>query len=101
MSETRLLSPSNPIPVNPALVWDYDIPSDENQTSSFQKWYLARVLTRGSGKDLQTVGLHTIHAYLPDLNLPPEIRRFWEWYFDLPEVKPNYEAADTVSTTDR
>ncbi len=101
MSATQPYALPNPIPVNPALVWDYDIPTDENQTPAFRKWYLARVLIRGNSTDLQTIGLHVIYAYLPDLHLPPDIRRFWEWYFDLPEVKPNYEATDTISTTDR
>ena len=91
---------TRPIPVNPALVWDYEIPSEENQTDAFQKWYLARVLTRGNSADLRTIGLETIYVHLPSLDLPVEIRRFWKWYFNLPEVKARYESADTISTRD-
>jgi hypothetical protein len=90
-----------PIPVNPALVWDYEIPSAENQTDAFRKWYLARVLTRGNSADLRAIGLETIYVSLPSLNLPPAVRRFWEWYFSLPEVRAHYESADSLSTTDR
>ncbi len=38
------------IPVNPALVWDYEIPPEEEQTDAFRRWYLARVLTREAAK---------------------------------------------------
>jgi|GEM_PF-707368 len=100
MTKTPRTTPSKPIPINPALVWDYEIPPIENQSNAFRRWYLSRVLIRGSMNDLHTIGLETIHAYLPDLNLPTEIRRFWEWYFNLPDVKPRYESADAVSTTD-
>ena len=91
---------NKPIPINPALVWDYEIPSAENQTVAFQKWYLARVLTRGNSSDLQAIGFETIYNNLPDLNLPVEVQRFWKWYFSLPEVKVRYESADPLSTTD-
>lgn len=101
MSKTSKTIPQKSIPVNPALVWDYEIPPEKEQTDAFRRWYLARVLTRGGKDDLQTIGLETIHAFLPHLNLPAEIRRFWEWYFNLPEVKPRYETADAFSTTDR
>ena len=79
-----------PIPINPALVWDYEIPSEEEQTEAFRRWYLVRVLTRGNSDDLRAIGFETIFDNLPNLNLPPAIRRFWEWYFNLPEVKARY-----------
>ena len=100
MNENSETSQTNPIPINPALVWDYEIPSEENQTDAFRKWYLARVLARGNSTDLQTIGLGIIYMYLPGLNLPIEVRRFWEWYFNLPEVKARYASPDPVSTTD-
>jgi len=100
MTKTSRTTPSKPIPVNSSLVWDYEIPPEENQTDSFRRWYLSRVLARGSRDDLQTIGLETIYIFLPHLNLPPAIRRFWEWYFNLPEVKPRYEITDAFSTTD-
>jgi hypothetical protein len=79
-----------PIPINPALVWDYEFLPEEEQTEAFRKWYLARVLTRGNSVDLQAIGFDTIYVSLPSLNLPSAIRRFWEWYFNLPEVKACY-----------
>ena len=85
-----------PIPINEKLVWDYDIPANAQQDEAFIRWYLQRVLTRGSAEDLRAAGLKTIHAYLPDLQLPLEIRSFWEWYFDLPEVKERYGTADAI-----
>jgi len=66
------------IPINPDLVWDYDIPEDGRQDETFRRWYVARVLTRGRMDDVRTLGLRTIAEYLPHLVLPARIRRFWE-----------------------
>ena len=89
-TETFPSTTTDPIPINPALVWDYDIPSGAEQSDAFRRWYIARVLSRGQAKDLKAVGLKTIYHYFPSLNLPAEIRRFWEWYFSLPEVRQRY-----------
>jgi hypothetical protein len=48
------------------------------------------VLTRGNSDDLRSISFKTIFDNLPNLNLPPAIRHFWEWYFSLPEVKARY-----------
>jgi hypothetical protein len=101
MNDSQKSIMSRPIPVNPTLVWDYEIPLQKAQTEGFRRWYISRVLTRGSSEDLQTIGLNTIYVYLPGLNLPKTIQRFWEWYFNLPDVKPRYESADSFSTNDR
>ena len=77
-------------PINPDLVWDYDIPQDGIEDPAFCRLYVARVLTRGRAKDVRAVGLHTILRYLPELDLPANIRDFWEWYFSLPETKKRY-----------
>jgi hypothetical protein len=82
------------LPVNPELVWDYEIPDRAEQDEAFRRWYVARVLTRGRMQDVQDLGLRTIHDYLPHLLLPPRIRRFWEWYFSLPDVKARYGPLD-------
>jgi hypothetical protein len=78
------------LPVNPDLVWDYQIPDESEQTEAFRRWYIARVLSRGRADDLKAVGFSTIHAYLSILDLPAEIRNFWEWYFSLPEAQARY-----------
>jgi hypothetical protein len=83
------------LPINPDLVWDYEIPDDEHQDEAFRRWYVGRVLTRGQMRDIQDLGLRTIHAYLPDLILPVRIRRFWQWYFDRPDVKARYGPVDS------
>lgn len=101
MNKNLPIPTSKPIPVNPALVWDYEIPLPENQSDAFRQWYLSRVLTRGSSSDLQAVGFDTIYTYLPGLNLPATIRDFWNWYFNLPDVKPRYESTDTIPTNYR
>jgi len=85
-----------PLPVNPDLIWDYDLPAEEEQQSeSFRRWYVARVLTRGRAEDIRAIGLHIVHAYLPQLTLPDKIRRFWEWYFSLPDVRRRYGITDS------
>jgi len=97
MAKSTKSNRDEPLPVNPALVWDYDIPPEGEQTEAFRKWYLGRVLMRGSSEDLKSIGLEAIYVYLPDLSISQTVRRFWEWYFNLPEVKARYEPADSVS----
>ncbi|MEO0122441.1 MAG: hypothetical protein ABIL69_00325 [candidate division WOR-3 bacterium] len=41
------------IPVNENLIWDYDWSEEEYKTEKFFKWYLARVLSNGTAKDLK------------------------------------------------
>lgn len=91
-------SARQPIPINEKLVWDYDIPADAQENKDFLCWYLSRVLTRGTSDDLRAIGFVTIHAYLPDLNLPPDIRDFWLWYFSQPEVQKRYGITNPIST---
>lgn len=88
---------SSPLPVNPDLVWDYDIPPESQQSEVFRRWYIGRVLTRGRAEDVRAIGLRTIYTYLSQLVLPTEIRRFWEWYFSLPEVKKRYAHLDAAA----
>ncbi|MGB2911209.1 MAG: hypothetical protein WBD56_09500 [Anaerolineales bacterium] len=85
------------IPINEKLVWDYDIPENAQQNEAFLRWYLARVLTRGSADDLRDTGIKMISVYLPDLSLPRDIRAFWEWYLDLPAVKKRYGITDAIT----
>jgi len=86
------------LPVNPDLVWDYDLPVEGQQSEAFRRWYVARVLTRGRAEDIRAIGLHTIYAYLPQLTLPARIHRFWEWYFSLPDVRRRCGIADSPAT---
>ncbi|MFZ0546003.1 MAG: hypothetical protein WAM60_11225 [Candidatus Promineifilaceae bacterium] len=78
------------IPINKALVWDYDIPDDKEKNESFLCWYIQRVLSKGSAADLRDIGLETISFYFPKLQLPPHIQEFWEWYFNLEEIRQKY-----------
>ena len=88
----------NPLPVNADLVWDYDVPEAAHQDEGFRRWYIARVLTRGRSEDIRSLGLDTIRAYLKHLVLPPRIRRFWEWYLSLPDVRERHGTADSPTT---
>ena len=85
------------VPIEADLVWDYDIPDAEHQDEAFRRWYVARVLTRGRSQDIRVLGLRTIYAYLSHLLLPARLRRFWEWYFSLPEVRERYGIADSAA----
>lgn len=87
------------IPVNPELVWDYEIPAETDQSDAFRRWYIARVLTRGRTADLKAIGLQTIYDYFSDLHLPPEIYQFWKWYFSQPEVKQRYGNSNALANS--
>ncbi|GIK56800.1 MAG: hypothetical protein HND44_08330 [Chloroflexi bacterium] len=88
-----------PIPINEKLVWDYDIPPDAQTNEAFREWYVKRVLTHGTADDIRAIGLETIHAYLPHLYLPQDIREFWDWYFSQPHAKQRYGNFDPLSET--
>ena len=83
--------------INPDLIWDYEIPDDGCQDEAFRRWYVARVLTRGRMEDVRELGLRTIDAYLPHLVLPDRVRRFWEWYLSLPDIRIHHGHADSPS----
>jgi hypothetical protein len=78
-----------------------EVHADEEQTDAFRRWYISRVLTRGNADDLRSIGLKTIYVYFPDLDLPANVRRFWQWYFDLIEVKNRYDPNHSLSTKNR
>jgi hypothetical protein len=85
------------IPINPNLVWDYEIPGDGHQEEGFRRWYIARVLSQGRMEDVRSLGLPTISAYLPHLVLPDRIRRFWEWYLNQPDVRVRHGLVDSLA----
>ncbi len=69
------------IPVNENLLWDYDWSEKEYKTETFFKWYLARVLSNGTAKDLGAIRFSSIRKYLSDLiGIPRQVREFWHWY---------------------
>ena len=80
--------------VNPRLIWDYHFEPKDYESEPFRRWYIGRVLCRGSMADVRDVGLTMVYRYLPSLALPTAIRELWDWYFSLPEVRPRYEHLD-------
>jgi hypothetical protein len=95
--EEQVVVVRDALPINAGLVWDYEIPDDEDQDEAFRRWYVARVLTRGRMEDIRSLGIDTVQAYFPHLVLPARIHRFWEWYLNLPDVKVRHEPADSAS----
>ena len=68
--------------INPHLIWDYHFSEREQESESFKRWYVGRVLQRGGVEDIRSVGLETIHKYLPELSLPNLIKDYWQWFFE-------------------
>lgn len=73
------------IPVNEDLIWDYDWKEEDYKTEKFFKWYLARVLSYGTAKDLKYIDFEVIRKYLPELNVPRRIFKFWARNLNLKE----------------
>ena len=69
-----------PTYINPKLVWDYPLTTDLCATEAFERWYTARVLARGTLRDVQRLGLPRIRRHFSTLTLPKDLRAFWEWY---------------------
>lgn len=84
------------IPVNENLIWDYDWSIEEYKTEKFFKWYLARVLSNGTTKDLKNIDFEIIKKYLKELNIARRIARFWFHYFN---IKEEYKYGDIEQFT--
>lgn len=69
--------------IDPRFVWDYDLSGINPADEAVQRWYVARVLSRGTLADVRAIGLETIRRFLPSLTLPATTRHFWETYFAL------------------
>lgn len=47
-----------------------------------KKWYIKQVLTHGKAEDVAGLDWEKIKILLPRLDLPPNISRMWERYFN-------------------
>ena len=47
-----------------------------------RKWYIQQVLTHGRAEDIAELDWEEIKRLLPEINLPKDVRRLWEDYFD-------------------
>ncbi len=47
-----------------------------------KKWYIRQVLTNGRAEDVASIDWDEIRQYLTELNLPENIHRLWESYFN-------------------
>jgi len=47
-----------------------------------RKWYIQQVLTHGRAEDIAELDWEEIKQLLPEINLPKEVRRLWEDYFN-------------------
>lgn len=66
--------------MNKSLLWDYDWKPEEYATERFIRWYIARVLSRGTDADVKEIDPRLIAKYLEILAIPRRIREFWEWW---------------------
>jgi hypothetical protein len=76
------------VKINQDLLWDCKPTDAEMATKAFERFYVTRVLSNGTMKDVRDIGLELIRQTLPDLWLPAAIREFWEWYFGWPHAQP-------------
>lgn len=47
-----------------------------------RKWYIKQVLSYGRTDDIRALDWEEIKEMLPELDIPPHIRRLWENYFN-------------------
>ena len=47
-----------------------------------KKWYIQQVLTKGLLSDIAQLDFDEIKKLLPELNLPEDVKKLWEWYFE-------------------
>lgn len=67
--------------VNRALLWDMDWKPEDYATERFRRWYIARVLSTGTGDDIRALdeAFYDIPRLLPELRIPRTVRTYWEW----------------------
>ena len=46
-----------------------------------RRWYIRQVLVYGRAEDIASLNWDEIREHLPELDLPPEVRRLWESFF--------------------
>lgn len=61
------------------LVWSK---SEIDLEDPFQRqWYISQVLMHGRAQDIKTLDWEEVRRLLPNLHLPREVARLWEWTF--------------------
>ncbi len=46
-----------------------------------RRWWIQQVLIHGRAEDVAALDWQEVRQLLPELNLPPHVRRLWEDYF--------------------
>lgn len=52
-----------------------------------RRWFIRQVLLHGRAEDIAALDWGELDSLLPELDLPPEIRRLWERYFEHQEAQ--------------
>lgn len=47
-----------------------------------KKWYIRQVLTHGRAEDISQLDWEEVKQLIGELNLPSEVKRLWEDYFN-------------------
>ncbi len=70
--------------INPNLIWDYTFTPAERRTDQFKRWYLGRVLSHGTSRDIRDTNIKMgyLRENLAQISLPSKVRKFWQWYLD-------------------
>jgi hypothetical protein len=66
------------------IVWSTDREIDLSDPWQ-RKWYLQQVLSYGRAEDVAQLDWKEIKSLLSQLQLPEEVRRLWEDYFEYSE----------------
>ena len=46
-----------------------------------RRWYIRQTLVYGRAEDIAALDWDAVQKLLPELDLPPEVRRLWESFF--------------------
>ncbi len=46
-----------------------------------RRWYIRQTLVHGRAEDIAALDWDEVQKLLPELDLPPEVRRLWESFF--------------------
>lgn len=63
------------------IVWYADLEKLDFNNPFVKKWWMEQVLIHGTINEVKKLDFKEIHKMLPQLNLPTDIKSFWEDYF--------------------
>ncbi|MBI3272548.1 MAG: hypothetical protein HYZ53_26400 [Planctomycetes bacterium] len=78
-----------PLPTAPYIIWSCDPSKLDAEDPWTRRWWIGEVLVHGRWEDVRRLDWGEVRCLLPELRLPPRVRRLWEYYFAVSGKRPD------------